>query len=34
MLNGLEKWYGAAGQHSEDDVVRQYGDFALRIVGE
>lgn len=33
MLNGLEKWYRETGQHSEDDVVRQYGDFALRIVG-
>ncbi len=33
MLNGLEKWYCETGQHSEDDVVRQYGEFALRIVG-
>lgn len=33
MLNGLEKWYRETGQHSEDDVVRQYGEFALRIVG-
>jgi AcrR family transcriptional regulator len=33
MLNGLEKWYRETGQHSKDDVVRQYGDFALRIVG-
>lgn len=33
MLNGLEKWYCETGRHSEEDVVRQYGDFALRIVG-
>lgn len=33
MLNGLEKWYRETGQHSEDEVVRQYGEFALRIVG-
>lgn len=32
MLNGLEKWYRETGQHSENDVVRQYGDFALRVV--
>lgn len=31
MLNGLEKWYRETGRHSEDDVVRQYGDFALGI---
>lgn len=34
MLNGLERWYRETGQYSEDDVVCQYGDFALRIVGE
>lgn len=33
MLNGLEKWFRETGPHSEDEVVRQYGDFALRIVG-
>jgi AcrR family transcriptional regulator len=32
MLNGLEKWFRETGLHSEDEVVRQYGDFALRIV--
>jgi hypothetical protein len=33
MLNGLEKWFRETGLHSEDEVVHQYGDFALRIVG-
>lgn len=33
MLNGLEKWYRETGHRSKDEVVRQYGDFALRIVG-
>jgi AcrR family transcriptional regulator len=34
MLNGLERWYRDTGPYPEDDVVRQYGEFALRIVGE
>lgn len=33
MLNGLEVWFRHTGSLSEDEVVRQYGDFALRIVG-
>lgn len=33
MLNGLEKWFRETGSHSEDEVVRQYGDFALKIAG-
>jgi hypothetical protein len=32
-LNELEKWFRETGPHSEDEVVRQYGDFALKIVG-
>lgn len=33
MLNGLAVWFGETGSLSEDVVVRQYGDFALKIVG-
>lgn len=33
MLNGLERWFRKSGPPSEDEVVRQYGDFALKIVG-
>lgn len=33
MLNGLEKWFRETGMHSENEIVCQYGDFALRIVG-
>ncbi len=33
MLNGLETWFRENGPLSEDEVVRHYRDFTLRIVG-
>ena len=30
---GVAVWYREDGEHSEDEVVYQYGDFALRLVG-
>jgi AcrR family transcriptional regulator len=30
---GLSAWYRETGEHSEDDVVWQYGEFALRLAG-
>ena len=33
MLNGLEVWFCDACSLSEDEAVRQYGDFSLSIIG-
>jgi len=30
---GVSAWYRETGEHSEDTVVWQYGEFALRLVG-
>jgi len=30
---GVSAWYRETGEHSEDAVVWQYGEFALRLVG-
>jgi len=30
---GVSAWYREAGEHSEDTLVWQYGEFALRLVG-
>ena len=30
---GVSAWYRETGEHSEDDVVWQYGEFALRLAG-
>jgi hypothetical protein len=30
---GFSAWYRETGEHSEDTVVWQYGEFALRLAG-
>jgi hypothetical protein len=30
---GVSAWYRESGERSEDDVVWQYGEFALRLAG-
>ena len=30
---GVSAWFREDGELAEDTIVRQYGDFALRIVG-